>query len=189
MASSQLPVASEVSILREMFVEAASMWGESCNVTLYNNYTDNDITGGTLGAPVEYTTGAFFDEYPTVRTLKSLNLYVEDDEIMPSLLYLPVRMTRAYIGSTPVTEEDLENNPNLEETVQIREGSKLVLNIGDNFSKEFKIQTVRSPYRNSVFYTCKLVPWFNVEPHNEADDTFDASSNDGEYNFFNVEGD
>lgn len=168
------PSNNEVNLLRDMFVEAALLVGENCSITLYNKYTDSDTTGGSYEEPVQYTTGVFFDEYPTVRTLKSLNWYAEDEEILPSILYIPHKLDKDPIGATPHTLVD----------VDIREGSKVVVSIEPSFHREYKISNVKSPYRNVVFYTCKLVPWFDRELSNQEDNSFNPVEHDSKYTFF-----
>ena len=70
--------------------------------------------------------------------------------------------------------------------VDIREGSKIEVMIGDNFRKEYKISSVSAPYNFTIYYTCKLVPWFDTDVKNELDLNTDRTGLDGKFNFFDV---
>lgn len=162
-----VPDNNELSLLRDMFYDAASMYGEECSITLYNSYSSDDFDG-TLGDPITYNVGVFFEEYPQVRLLKSLNWYSEDEEILPSILYIP----KVINGSE----------------IEIREGSRVDVKIdGGNFNKSYKISSVKVPYNNVIFYICKLVPWFDNDVRNIDDVNFDNTTYDDKYNFFDVE--
>jgi hypothetical protein len=157
------PSTKELSFLRDEFSEAAMFTGQEVTVTLYMNYDPNT---GVVSDPVTYSTGVFFDEYPNVRTLKSLSWYSEDDEILPSIIYIPKRIEGT--------------------DVEIREESKLDIQIG-NYHKQYRFANVRAPYLNEIYFTCKLTPWFDKTPRNTEDGTFNPDTHEGKYSFFDVD--
>jgi hypothetical protein len=159
------PVSAEVNLLRDIFVDAVTLVGQECSVVIYTKYADDDFNG-VLSDPVTYNSGVFFDENPSVRTLKSLSWYTEDTDVLPCLLYLPAEMSGV--------------------KVDVRDGSKITIKYGA-FNKNYRISSVRSPYTNVIYYTCKLTPWFDTDVRNEADVTFDPKTDDSKYNFLNVD--
>lgn len=159
----------EIDVLRDMFNEASFMHGEECRLILYEKYVDDDGVGeGILSNPVTYDTEVFFEENPSIKTLKSFNWYVEDDEILPSIIHIPSKIDG--------------------ELIKIREGSKLQLIIGD-YKKDFRISSVRAPFKHIVSYTCKLTPWFDNKERNDEDTSFDNEKSDEKYSFFSVDKD
>ena len=159
------PDANETDLLQNIFADAAFLTGDPCSLELYLSYVDDDLNTGILSDPVSYETNIFFEENPSVRTLKSLSWYSEDEEILPSIVYMPVK-----VGDIKI---------------QIREGSKVVISIG-TFKKEYKISSIKAPYNSVIFYTCKLVPWFDKSVRNVEDIEFDSVTNDSKYSFFDV---
>lgn len=169
------PDSQELDLLQTMFYEASVLTGtDGITFTLYNKYEDSDTNEGLYSEPVSFTSGVFYDETPSIRTLKSLNWYVEDEEILPSIVYIPVKLM-----SLADDFQELE-------IVSVREGSKLVISIDPSYTKEYMIKTVKAPFRNNVFYTCKLVPWFESVVSNLEDPTFDPSVDDEKFKYLKV---
>ncbi len=163
------PNTTEINLLRDMFLEAGYLHGHEAIITIYTSYTDGDAGSGVMGDPLTFSGGIFFEENPSVKLLKSLGWYVEDEEILPSIVYIPAKYDDRFIF--------------------VRPSSKITVRVGDTFLKDYKISSVKSPYVNPVFYTCKLIPWFESEPTNQSgeDSTFDSTEHEDKYNFFNTE--
>jgi hypothetical protein len=156
---------SERAFLGQIFADAAGSAGSDCVLTLYNKYTDGDLQG-QYSEPVTYSTSVIFDEYPSVKTLRSLNWYSEDEEILPCIIHIP-----SFIDNKEIS---------------IRKGSRIDLKFG-NYTKNYTIAEVKAPYMNIVWYTCKLVPYFDKQATNIEDPSYDSAVMDKKYTYFDVD--
>lgn len=167
------PDSVELDLLCDLFIDAAMMYGFSSKLVLFDTYSDNGFGDITPGNTVEYDVDIFFDEFPDVRTLKSLNWFIEDDEILPSLVY--------------VCRKVIDNNQ--DSLIDIRDSSYIKFEDESGSVKELSVSAVKSRMRGKVFYICKVVPKFDKIIKIQKDPNIsnvEKSKLDSNFNYFKV---
>lgn len=130
----------EIELHRRMFNEKVKLVGISglfYPVQDYNQSIKKDYDRIIYGEPREIS--FIFDGMPSIRTLRAFNWYVEDEEILPCLAFIPW-----YYEDEPL---------------QVTEGS--ILELIDPISKEgrkFLISQVNANAYYMINYVVKLVP-------------------------------
>lgn len=122
-----------------------------CQTVAYDLYNDIDSKRDSYDSHIE--TRITYEEFPTIKTLKSLGWYV-DSESSPAIGYIPVLYQDKY-------GEFANFEPSIDDRIEVR------VNPHDRNSsvRSFLIKDfVGNGFPSVVYYTVKLVPYWEDEP-------------------------
>lgn len=163
------PSDKEVSLLSNMFLESAKQKGTEVVLSPI----DKDNTDRTFQNDPEYAylededVNIILDERPDIKTLKSLNWYNEEDDLLPLLAYLSVK--------------DID-----EEYREVLKGAKVKVPfklVGSDMVQKYIIEEVK--FSKYYVWVCKLVP-DREEPPFE-DDVSENVGQDSDFRFLKVD--
>ena len=131
------PSQKELDLLIRGFCEGAFMRGYPATLKLFQNYECNNFSTEGI-EPVEIDADIYFEEFPSVRLLKSLNWFTEDEESQSSILYICLK-------------------PDGKDYLKVIEKSLVTIRDSQGTPKTFIITNVKSFMSQAVFYICKVV--------------------------------
>ncbi|WJZ23494.1 hypothetical protein LIS04_66 [Listeria phage LIS04] len=137
------PENNEYNLLSTMFNEAARLFGNSVTVKI-SHIKDNDIYNDpTYEYESEQEIDIIFEDTPRLKTLKELNWFSEDADILPLLAY--------------ISTQDI-NNLKLSTLRGTLLEIPYKLDNGYDTNK-FEIADTRGLGPSQVYWVCKLVPY------------------------------
>lgn len=114
--------------------------------TAYDFYNDVDEEDSFED---EIQTNLTYEEVPSIKTLKSLGWYIEN-ESFPVIAYIPVTYWRAK------EKDDLTYYPEVDDKVIIQANP---IDMRNNSERQFLIKDFKgNGFPNTIYYTCKMVP-------------------------------
>lgn len=113
---------------------------------VYDFYSDIKDKKLSYGEPVDIH--ILFHEVPSIKTLRSLGWYVEDDDL-PYIAFLPVK----YYDEDDETELIA---PVVDDRIRLLENAIESV----RSTREYLVKDIKSSgYPDTIYYTCKLVPY------------------------------